>query len=297
MNASGKDHRFGGDWTTQKLQILAAYLKDYRKVLKNQPFRVAYIDAFAGTGYRAAAAPAERIPPPLFPDLADREPQSLLDGSARLALQVEPPFDRYIFIEKNRDRCVALESLRAEFPLRASEISIKHGDANQAIRELCAHNWRQNRAVLFLDPYGMQVEWKTIEAVSRTKAIDMWLLFPLGIGVNRLLTRKPDAIPDAWRKRLTAILGTDEWENELYTHESEKTLFGDQERAVKASMEAIGRYFVERLKEVFPGVSDRPAVLSNSTGSPLYLFCFAAANEKGARIALPIANHLLRGYR
>ena len=31
----------------------------------------------------------------LFPDLADREPQELLDGSARLALQTMPRFDKY----------------------------------------------------------------------------------------------------------------------------------------------------------------------------------------------------------
>jgi hypothetical protein len=35
--------------------------------------------------------------------------------------------------------------------------------------------------VLFLDPYGMQVDWTTIEAIARTKAIDLRVLFPLGI--------------------------------------------------------------------------------------------------------------------
>ncbi len=39
----------------------------------------------------------------------------------------------------------------------------------------------------------MQVDWKTIEAVAATKAIDLWLLFPLGVGVNRLLTRSGDS--------------------------------------------------------------------------------------------------------
>jgi hypothetical protein len=53
-------------------------------------------------------------------------------------------------------------------------------------------------------------------------------------------------------------------------------------------------YFVDRLKTIFPGVAERPAVLLNSERSPLYLFCFAAANEKGAPIALNIANHLLK---
>ena len=74
-------------------------------------------------------------------------------------------------------------------------------------------------------------------------------------------------------------------------------LFGEEERVVRASLERIGRYFVDRLKAIFPGVAERPAVLSNSKGSPLYLFCFAAANEKGGPIALRIAEHLLSENR
>lgn len=195
MAGSKKDHKFGGDWTSRKLEILAAYLGDYRKALKKQPFRLAYIDAFAGTGYRTPQASEDPSSLPLFPDLAAAEPQALLDGSARLALQVQPPFDRYLFIERSRDRCEALESLKREFPDLASAIRVEQGDANHVIQQLCARNWKDRRAVLFLDPYGMQVEWKTIEAVARTKAIDMWLLFPLGIGVNRLLLKNPEEIP------------------------------------------------------------------------------------------------------
>jgi hypothetical protein len=35
-------------------------------------------------------------------------------------------------------------------------------------------------------------------------------------------------------------------------------------------------------------------VLRNSANCPLYLLCFAVGSEKGAPIALRIANHLLR---
>jgi three-Cys-motif partner protein len=291
--ASSKDHQFGGDWTSRKLEILAAYLADYRKALKNQPFTLAYIDAFAGTGYRTPQTPDDPGSLPLFPDLAAPEPQALLDGSARLALQVEPPFDSYVFIERNRERCEALESLKSDFPQRANDVRIRRGDANHEIQKMCGANWTGRRAVLFLDPYGMEVDWETIKAVAASRAIDMWLLFPLGIGVNRMLTKRPEDIPESWRRRLTILLGTDEWENEFYRTESAKMLFGEEERVVKASLEGIAGYFVARLDTIFPGVAEHPAVLTNSKGSPLYLFCFAAANKRGAPIALRIANHLL----
>jgi len=98
-------------------------------------------------------------------------------------------------------------------------------------------------------------------ANSITKAIDLWLLFPLGIGVNRLLTKSGD-IPNSWRKRIDSFLGTTDWYDEFYKVETRPTLFGADQEQVKASMETIGRYFVKRLEQVFAGVTE-PGVLRN----------------------------------
>lgn len=193
-------HQFGGKWTTEKLSIVASYLKAYTTALRNKPtpdnpFKKAYIDAFAGSGYHEITQGGERDDSqPIFPDLAGPEPQALLEGSASLALKTIPRFDRYIFIERRADRCAQLEALRIEFPHLAADITIQQGDANAEIQGLCARNWQSHRAVLFLDPYGMQVEWTTITAIAATEAIDLWVLWPLGVGVNRLLTRS-GAIP------------------------------------------------------------------------------------------------------
>lgn len=128
-------HTFGGDWTTKKLDILERYLQSYTTALKNQPFVTEYIDAFAGSGYRelssrAAGAGIGALP---FPDLVENEPQQLLEGSARKALGVDPPFNRYIFIERSRDRCAQLERLSVEFEHLGHTIEIRQGDANEEI--------------------------------------------------------------------------------------------------------------------------------------------------------------------
>jgi len=296
-------HQFGGAWTDRKLQVLESYLQAYTTALKDKPsrgrpFRKAFVDAFAGTGYREIRRDEHNSDQQSleFPDLAGEEPQQLLDGSARIALRTEPSFDTYIFIEKSAARCAELEGLKEDFPHRADRIKIRQGDANAEIRALCRGNWSSHRAVLFLDPYGMQVEWQTIEAVAGTEAIDLWLLFPLGIGVNRLLTRSGD-IPPSWRRRLDLLLGTTDWYDEFYRVDTEPTLFGDEQQVIKARMETVGHYFNERLKTVFAGVVDQPGILRNSANSPLYLFCFAAGNPKGARIAVKIAKHLLKELR
>ena len=292
--SEGRAHRFGGDWTSEKLDILRGYLVGYTTALKNQPFKTGYIDAFAGTGYRTVKQtdPEEGL---LFPELAEDAPQGMLDGSAKLALQVVPRFDSYIFIEKDKDRCRELEKLKLEFPSLSSDIDIQPMDANRAIQGLCKKKWDRHRAVLFLDPYGMDVEWATIQGVAATAAIDLWLLFPLGIGVNRLLPRS-GKIPASWRNRLNSLLGTDDWYNEFYEQETSEDLFGIEETtSVKKGIEVISRYFVSRLETVFPGVSPNPRILMNSTGSPLYLLCFAVGNpsKSAQKIALRIANSLL----
>jgi three-Cys-motif partner protein len=274
-------------------------LHSYTTALKKTPFQKLYIDAFAGTGYRNVRRKAESARRPralLFPDLAEEEPQALLDGSARRALLTDPRFDHYVFIEQRAERCAWLETLKTEFPRLAKDVEIRQGDANAEIQMICSGDWRSRRAVLFLDPYGMQVEWKTIEAVAETQAIDLWLLFPLGIGVNRLLTRSGD-IPEGWRHRLDLLLGTKDWYEEFYSVETTPTLFGgEQDRVIKATTDTIGRYFNDRLSTVFKGVAV-PGVLRNSRNNPLYLLCFAVGNARGKDIALRIANHLLKEMR
>lgn len=281
-------HRFGGPWTETKLTILRKYLSAYTTALKHQSFTTGYIDAFAGTGYRTQ--PANDGPQLALPDLAGDQEQALLKGSAVYALETQPRFDRYVFIEQDAARCAALDALKAQYPELAADIVVRSGEANAEIQKLCRKPWLKHRAVLFLDPYGMQVEWETIKAIAGTKAIDLWLLFPLGIGVNRLLTRSGE-IPESWRQRLDVLFGTTDWITAFYRVESQPDLFNPAATTlVKARVDVIASYFVERLKTVFPLVAPNPRILRNSSGNPMYLFCFAAANP----LALKIANDILR---
>lgn len=45
------------------------------------------------------------------------------------------------------------------------------------------------RAMVLLDPFGMQVSWDTIASLANTHT-DLWILIPTGVIVNRLLDRK-----------------------------------------------------------------------------------------------------------
>ena len=84
---SGQDG-FGGPWTEEKLDRVARYLQAYTTALKNQPFQLMYIDAFAGTGYRASRQKGQSARG--FFSLP--QVTALAKGSARRALEVDPPF-------------------------------------------------------------------------------------------------------------------------------------------------------------------------------------------------------------
>lgn len=288
-------HRFGGDWTEEKLEAIRKYLMAYTKIMSNQKFRFAYVDAFAGTGYRnlkEAEDPAELM----FPELAEEEPQSFLDGSARIALKVSPRFHKYIFIEKDETRCNELEKLKHDFPSLAEDIIIERGEANAYLQTFCSRrNWKSHRAILFLDPYGMQVQWATVKAIAETQAIDLWILFPLGVAVNRLL-RKDGTINQSVRDRLDEVFGSEDWYDHFYQTTRVQGLFGDEIRTEKtADFDSISEYFINRLKTIFAGVVERPLQLRNSRNNALYLLCFAAGNPKGASTAVKIAQHILGG--
>lgn len=284
-------HKFGGDWTQTKLDAISKYLSAYMKIFKGNErarwFTTNYIDAFAGTGFRSGAS--TEAGSALF---EDEDAAEFQQGSVTVALETNPAFDKYIFVDRKPEHVAALVELKKHYSDR--NIQVIQNDANLFLPEWCSNtDWKTNRAVVFLDPYGAQVEWKTIEVIARTKAVDLWLLFPLGQAVNRMLTSKEPS--PAWSERLDRLFGSDEWREEFYKPSKQESLFSSEPELKKvADFDAIGRYFVQRLQTEFTEVAEKPLALFNSKNIPIYLLCFAAANPKGAKTAIKIADYILR---
>src|SRR5215204_3021600 len=269
-------HSFGGKWTKEKLEKVGNYLQTYATALKNQKFRLIYVDAFAGTGYINLTDKNEsQLSLPEFEEIEVRE---FVSGSARNALEVNPPFDEYIFIEKNEKRFSELEKLKIDFPNLADRIFPITAEGNEYLQNFCSGDWRNKRAIVFLDPYGMQVQWETIEAIAHTQAIDLWILFPLGVAVNRLL-KKDANITEPTKKILNEMFGTADWFEEFFKEKEIRGLFETQTVYEKtANLDSIAEYFNRRLDTVFAGVAKTPLKLYNSKNNPLYLLCFAVGN-------------------
>lgn len=286
---------WGGPWTEEKLERVGKYLHAYTTALKNQSFSLLYIDAFAGSGMREVEEPTGQ-------SLLDLEGMDkFVRGSARVALETRPPFDRFIFVEKTRSKFQALQtSLDADYARLADKTEFRNQDANTAVKDICrSTNWRSTRAVAFLDPYGMQVEWSTISAIAGTQAIDLWYLFPAGIGVGRMVPRRAERQPEAWARRLDLCLGGTDWREIAYETSSTRDLFDPGHTAKERifSIAAIEKYVREKLECLFPGVANHALPLSKRNGAVMYLLFFACANERGAPTALRIANSILGAKR
>ena len=257
--------KFGGKWTVEKLNILSDYLDLYLSALKHQNFGKVYIDAFAGSG-----------------EIETRDGTEQITGSVRLALQAKHKFDKYVFIEKKSKYAAEIQHIvDTEFTALKPNISIYHADCNEKLVELCdsaqnAKFWRENRAVLFLDPCATEVKWATLEAIAKTQAIDLWYLFPFS-AAQRMLPN--EGVVDIWRKRLNDLFGDTDWENRFYKPNPQLKLFGDDNQMIKnVNIKELAAYICERLRSIFPYVTDNPRFLYNSKMSPLFLFCFAVSN-------------------
>lgn len=287
VGASSK--KFGGGWSDDKLDALRSYLESYIKALSNSPFERIYIDAFAGAGIRDVVKSAEEG---LFDEHLPEEDAGYRHGSPLIALGMEPAFHRFVFIEQDPESLGILrEQVSDNFPGKLRLTSFLQGDANEVLQGLAAEQWRTRRGVAFLDPFALHVKWETIEKIARTKAIDMWLLFP-AMAVNRMLPRS-GVVPPKWADKLTETFGSDEWQAYFY-EKQEADLFGDEFMSKQPKVfEKLSEFITMRFNTIFEGATNKPLILKNSSGAPLFLLCFASGNPKGAPIALRIANHII----
>jgi len=271
---------FSHSGTRKKLDVLARYLDAYTTALKKQRFELFYVDAFAGTGEIPL-----REGGGLLDDVEEIDP--VIEGSAQRALQLRTPFDRYFFVEKSKELAAELKALGEKFPQLADRIEVERQDANSWLERFCfTTDWRSTRAVVFLDPFGNQVAWETLVAIAETKAINLWYLFPAGMGVNRQIART-GKVRDEHARSLDRMFGPNDWRSAAVEESSEPDLFGEAISFKKRTdPEGITQFMIDCMKKIFKGhVIDTWLPLGRN-GAHWYSLLFASANPSRAAINL-----------
>jgi three-Cys-motif partner protein len=244
--------------------------------------KVGYIDAFAGSVRPRAKEDEERY----------------IDGSPLRALQTEPQFDGYWFVDLSPRRIERVQRLRTEFPSCA--INVHQGNCNEI---LCNEIVPQlpysskQRAFVFLDPYGLQVDWETVRELANTRTCDIFVNFSV-MGVTRLLPRDQNPEPEVI-EQLSKVMGSTNWITQIYREppEIQLDIFGNSTEPIlrrdTIQGEWLASLYTEQLGSLFQNVS-RPVLMRNSTNSVLYALCLASHNKTAVNITNDIFNRYER---
>ena len=263
-----------GYWSEIKLDIIKRYALEYSKILsKNPKFHYVYIDAFAGSGKHIS-----------------RTTGSLVAGSPEIALNIEPPFKEYYFIDIDGAKVAELKKQTANRP----EAHVLQGDCNsklitEVFPKVMYKNFR--RGLCFLDPYGLNLNWEVIQTAGEMKSIDMFLNFQV-MDMNRnVLWRNPEGVDRADIKRMNTYWGNESWKEVAYRQTP--NLFGEVVE-IKENNRTIATAFKKRLEEVakFKYVPE-PIPMRNSIGRIIYYLFFASHNKT----AEDIAKYIFDKYR
>ncbi|HEX8214329.1 MAG TPA: three-Cys-motif partner protein TcmP [Allosphingosinicella sp.] len=280
------EHRFGGVWTEVKLAAISAYSKFFTGAIGGK-FDLWYIDPFAGTGSRISAEETG--------GLFEGGPISTIErqypGSAARALSIEPPFDHLRFGDTKKSHIKALEELVALHPGRDAKVI--PDDANTFVQFMFGHPYwtdpkgrgRGSRALVFLDPYGLEVKWRTLEVLAASERADVWFLANLKAAVQQLSRdhRKLDADK---RRALGEYFGTDTWEAEFYQETDDGGgLLGMMETQKRrgATKQDVAAFHRKQLCKLFSYVSEPLPLAVGSMDDYFLLYCMSNNKSPAAR--------------
>ena len=246
-----------GPWSEIKLEIVKKYASAYSTIMSRQQFIKGhyYVDGFAGAGFHLSKSTQEPVL-----------------GSAVNALLITPSFTGYNFIDIDGDKTKLLEELSDGNP----NVNIYTGDCNKVLLDkvfpaIKYENYK--RALCLLDPYGLHLNWEVMFTAGQSKAIEIFLNFPLMDMNMNILWNKPENVDKKQVERMNAFWGGDSWRKISY--KTQKGLFDTYEE--KTTHIPLIKAFCERLKQVagFAYVPE-PIPMRNTKGGIVYYLFFAS---------------------
>lgn len=299
LNVSEPLSQWGGLWTEEKLDTFTKYVNAYLTIMNKQRnkygWELIYFDGFAGSGSRCEEInnPSGLLLELFQGDRINQDELNLYQGAAERVLSIEQPgFDYNYFIDNNSESTIKLQKKLVKFSSEKKKLIFRCSDANEQVRKLAdaLKKSQKLKALVLLDPFGMQVNWDSIKALANTST-DLWILIPTGVIVNRLLDRKAEL---KHIEILSSFFGLSEIEirNYFYKKEIIQTLFGKEEIISKVNqpIKKIAELYIKQLSKIFHHVTDKPLVLYNTRNTPIFHFAFASNNATAKNIATQIIN-------
>jgi len=285
---------WGGQWTEDKLDAFEKYVKAYLTIMNSNRdkyhWKLVYFDGFAGSGSRTILSDNNRAGNSLFTEYNILDEVDTYKGAAERVLNIDQRgFDSYYFVDKDKDSSKKLQQKLSKYG-DSRELNFITSDANEELYKLADRMRRDKNisSLVLLDPFGMQVDWASIENLAGTRT-DLWILIPTGVIVNRLLDRNGEL---THIERLKTFFGKDEdfLREYFYRQKQEQTLFGEINivEKIEHPIKRIAELYIQRLGDIFKKVTPEPLVLFNRRHTPIFHFACASNNETAIKIASQI---------
>lgn len=286
-----------GPWAREKLSCLEKYLAAYTTILRKQDWcdRYFYFDAFAGAGtapLRTTRTTLNDISRNgLLADLvdeihSDKDVVEYVKGSPHVSMGINHPFTEYYFVEQEPAKAAQLR-IDLEREYAHPKVEVIEGDANEAIYRILINgsfNWQRTRGVVFLDPFGLHVPWKTLEDLAACGAVEVIINLPIGMAIQRLLPSSGN-FSQSDIERLNRYFGSPDWFDVAY--ERKNDMFGESLAKHVDAGHRLANWYRGRLKHAF-GQASRARLIRNHRGGHLYYLIWAGRNETGRKIASDI---------
>ncbi|MEW5765555.1 MAG: three-Cys-motif partner protein TcmP [Acidobacteriota bacterium] len=266
---SPANHDRVGYWSEIKLEIVKKYASAYSNIMSNQPLikRYLYIDAFAGSGTHISKRTGNFIP-----------------GSPLNALEVQPPFHEYHFIDLDGDKAKSLRQLAKDEP----RAHVYEADCHTALFEHILPRCRYgdfHRALCVLDPYDLNPSWEIVKKIGQMQSVEIFLNFMIMDANMNVLWKNPERVSPEQQARMDRFWGDNSWRESLYRKQPH--LFGFEE--LKQDNDAVAEAYRARLNvEAGFAYVPSPMPMRNSNGAVIYYLFFASPNSTGGKIVSEI---------
>ena len=249
--------------TELKLKIQSHYLPAFAKASKTAK-TIVYLDLCAGL---------TDVP---LPD------GRTLEGSTSRALSLLPADKTYFrFFERDPGVIRVLRGKYLHHLNNGDHFDIVEGDCNSTIDEALATlaeagppdvDLRLSPAYAFVDPYGLQISWETLEKLSNfkknSKKMELFFLFS-DMGVNRAKTDHANTV--------SKVFGTENWKN-IDKHQK-----ADKITSSEAGIYRV-KYFMQRVTNELGYEYVRAIRFKTPTNAPFYSLIHATDHPAGVTI-------------
>ena len=247
--SDGLPARLTGQWVHGKKYYFCRYLDIMTHgVGRKWQGKLAYVDLFSGPGRSIV-----------------RGSQEVVDGSPVLALNYE--FARYIFVDIP-EVLSCLKKRLAGHP-KFSQIVFIEGDCNEVIEEVRFASPADHLMLAFIDPTGLQIQFRTIQRLVQNRSVDLLMTLQFGMGIRLNLNQ----YIKAEGAKLTAFLGNAEWRKDA-----------SEGGSASQVLRRIKNRYLHHLRELgYLPVQDREIDIRNDQNVLLYFIAFASRHPLGGK--------------